>query len=125
MSEIYHREDRTKRNARTSLWHKRNKNKSYCTVAKARAKKQGVPFDLVPEDIVFPEVCPVLGIPLFFSPGGRTENTPSLDRIIPELGYVKGNIEVISWKANRLKCNASLEELENLVKYIRNSLAKR
>lgn len=112
------REDRDKRNLRTSLWHKRNKNKSYCTVAKARALKQGVPFDLCPDDIVFPTHCPVLGIPLFFTEGGRTDNTPSLDKLIPEKGYVKGNIKIISWKANRLKNNATLDELKKLVVYL-------
>ena len=116
------REDRDKRNKRTSLWHKRNKNKSFCTVAKSRAKKQDVPFGIVPEDIVFPKICPVLGIPLMFSDGNRTDNTPSLDRIIPSKGYVKNNIKIISWKANRLKCNATLDELEKLVAYMKREL---
>ena len=48
-------------------------------------------------DLVFPERCPVLNIPLL-STGKRTDNSPSLDRIIPSLGYVPGNVKVISWK---------------------------
>lgn len=81
-----------------------------------------MPFNLTPEDIVFPETCPILGIPLIFSEGGRTNNTPSIDRIIPEKGYVKGNIEVVSWRANRIKNDASLEELEKIVAYMKRNL---
>lgn len=115
------RETREVRNRRASLWHKRNKNKSLCTVAKARARKQGVPFALTPEDIVFPESCPVLGIPLFFTDNSRTDNTPTLDRVIPEKGYTPENVRVISWRANKLKSNGTLEELEKIVAYIKNS----
>lgn len=112
------REDRDKRNLRTAKWHRGNPARSYVLAAKTRAKKQNVEFDLEPSDVIFPEICPILGIPLIFSEGGRTDNTPSLDRIIPLKGYVKGNVEIISWKANRLKNNATLEELEKIVKFL-------
>jgi hypothetical protein len=84
--------------------------------AKARAKKLGLPFDITIDDIVIPETCPYLGIPLMRKEceegdSGFWKHSPSLDRIIPELGYVKGNIEVISMKANAMKSNASIEEL--------------
>ncbi len=85
---------------------------------KARAKKRGIPFGLTSEDIVIPEFCPVLGILL--SPNKiRGDNSPSLDRIVTELGYVKGNVAVISWRANKIKSNATLEELEKIVKWLR------
>jgi len=113
------REDRDKRNERTAKWHRGNPARSYVLAAKGRANRQDVPFDLQPEDIIFPETCPILGIPLFFSQRGRTNNTPSIDRVIPAKGYVKGNIEIISWRANRLKNDASFEELEKLVEYMR------
>lgn len=112
------REDRDHRNQRTADWHRGNPRRSYCLAAKNRARRQNVPFDLDPEDIIFPETCPVLGIPLIFSRGGRTNNTPSIDRKIPSIGYVKGNIRVISWRANRLKNDATLEELKKLVEYL-------
>ena len=85
--------------------------------ARARASKYGIPFDLVVHDIELPDVCPVLGIPMSWS-DTITENTPSLDRIVPELGYVKGNVNVISFRANRLKNNATLDELKALVAYV-------
>jgi hypothetical protein len=90
--------------------------------AKHRAKEQGVPFDLELDDIVIPELCPLLEIPLIKGKGTWSDNSPTLDKIIPSEGYVRGNIQVISFRANRIKMNASIEELEliarNLRKYI-------
>lgn len=81
---------------------------------KSRAKKNNIPFNLTLDDIVIPEVCPVLNIPLIKNHGhsGYFIDSPSVDRIIPELGYTKGNIRVISNRANLLKNNATVEELE-------------
>lgn len=116
------REDRDHRNKRTRDWHRGNPARSYVLAARGRAKREGLPFDLEPEDIVFPDTCPVLGIPIFFSEDRvRTDNTPSIDKIKPAEGYVKGNIHVISWRANRLKGNASLDELKRIVNYIETS----
>lgn len=82
--------------------------------AKKRARIKGVPFDLTVEDLEFPEVCPVLGIPISRSPNGgwHWPSSPSLDRINPALGYTKDNIRIISFRANTLKNNASVKELE-------------
>lgn len=117
---IYHREDRDKRNARTKAWHKNNPEKSYILAARARARRNKLAFDLEEGDVVFPEVCPVFGIPLIFTPAGekRNDNTPSLDRVDPSKGYTKGNVRVISWKANRLKCDSTLNDLRQLVRYM-------
>lgn len=87
--------------------------------ARARAKKQGIPFDLELTDIVIPEVCPVLGIPLMVGEGKNCPNSPSLDKIIPEKGYVKGNVCVISFRANILKRDGLLWELELVTEYVR------
>ena len=87
-----------------------------------------VDFNLTEEDIKFPDICPVLGIPVILEqidgPRKRTDNTPSLDRIIPELGYVKGNVEMISWRANRLKNDAKLYEIELLLRYMKDRKMK-
>lgn len=87
--------------------------------AKKRAKTQNVPFELEFEDIVIPEVCPCLGIPLVKGIGIPTDNSPTLDKVIPEKGYVKGNVWVISMRANRIKDNASLQELESIASALR------
>ncbi|ATW58338.1 putative HNH endonuclease [Pseudomonas phage ventosus] len=79
--------------------------------ARHRAAKAGVPFDLTAEDIVIPEHCPVFGVPLETASGAAKQNSPSLDKIIPELGYVKGNVQVISNLANVMKHDATPEQL--------------
>lgn len=89
--------------------------------AKARAKFKGVPFDLVEADLVIPEFCPVLGVKLEWGVGQRASAnvaSPSLDRLIPELGYTKGNVRVISNRANHLKNNATLAEMRAVVAYM-------
>jgi hypothetical protein len=89
--------------------------------AKTRAEKCGVAFDLKIEDLVIPETCPVFGIKLVI--GNKIANdTPSLDRLVPELGYVMDNVAFVSMKANRLKSNATLQELETLVEWMRSKV---
>ena len=78
--------------------------------ARNRAKSKGIEFNLSSDDITIPTFCPVLGTEM--------EN-PSLDRINPLLGYTKGNICVISFRANRLKNNATIEELEAILAYMK------
>lgn len=93
-------------------WGRTNFLQRKITGAKVRAKKAGLPFDLKKEDVVVPEFCPVLGIPLFLSDtGSKCANSPSLDRIIQEDGYVKANVQIISDKANTMKNDASPIEL--------------
>lgn len=97
-----------------------------CQWAKARAKKRGIVFALKPSDILVPDVCPVLGIPLAFGhgAGGAIDASPTLDRIIPNKGYVVGNVAVISRRANFLKNDATLEELNLLVRWLERQDAK-
>jgi len=86
------------------------------TRAKSRAKQKNIPFNLTLEDIEVPETCPLLGIPIEIQPKkGHHPNSPSLDKIIPEKGYIKGNVWVISNRANTLKNDATLQELKTLV----------
>src|ERR1700752_1001320 len=88
--------------------------------AKRRAKVKGLPFDITKEDIIVPEFCPYLGITLtVHAPRGSSRETVcSLDRIIPELGYVKGNIEVISHLANTMKQYATQAQLVSFAKKV-------
>jgi hypothetical protein len=80
--------------------------------AKRRAKKAGLPFDIQFDDIVIPDVCPLLGIKIERGAVGQPVNgSPSLDRIECSKGYVAGNVWVISHRANTLKSNATIEEL--------------
>jgi hypothetical protein len=72
--------------------------------AKKRADKLQLPFNLPLKSIVIPHVCPILGTALVVGEG-RVPASPSLDRVIPQKGYVVGNCRVISDHANRLKSN--------------------
>lgn len=82
------------------------------STVKYRCTKENIPFDIEPVDLVIPEFCPYLGIKLTTEKGsGHLDNLASVDRIIPKLGYIKGNVEVISYKANRMKNDATINEL--------------
>ena len=87
--------------------------------ARQRAKTLGRPFSLTEADIHIPQVCPVLGIPLFWGDEQKSDNSPSLDCLIPALGYVRGNVFVISMRANRLKGDGSWQELEKITNWVR------
>lgn len=90
--------------------------------ARQRAAAAGIPFDLTVEDIVIPEVCPVFGVKLEWGVGVRGWRNlwaPSLDKIKPELGYVRGNVMIISNRANHLKSNGSIAEFEAVLAYMR------
>lgn len=90
--------------------------------AKARAKKLNLPFDIELSDIVpLPAFCPALGIPIEATVKGRRgfhPNSPSVDRILPAKGYTKGNVRVISNRANWIKRDATAEELRAIATYI-------
>ena len=88
--------------------------------AKERARKLGLPIDLKLTDIVVPPVCPVFGTPLVSGTGGfPCPDSPSLDRIIPALGYVRSNVRVISHRANTLKRDGTIEEFEKIINYMK------
>jgi hypothetical protein len=94
-------------------------------VAKWRAKARQLDFDITPEDIIIPTHCPLLGTPLtvLLKRGkGASLNKASLDRIDNTKGYIKGNIRVVSMKANYMKNAITLEFAENLVKYMKGDL---
>ncbi len=97
----------------------RNRLKHLVRSARVRAKKFDLPFDISHEDLVIPEFCPVLGIPILLNCGDarRIPNAPSIDKVIPSRGYVKGNVVVVSWRANKLKSDATIEELGNLARF--------
>ncbi len=98
-------------------WRTNNREASMLCAAKARAKRLGLEFDLDLSDIVIPKKCPVLGIDLKFTEGKQNQGTPALDRIDNSKGYIKGNVAVISHKANRVKSDLSFEEIKSLYLY--------
>lgn len=89
----------------------------WCSVKK-RATKKGTEFNLSIEDIPkIPLLCPVLGIEIKSNKiSAPLDSSPSLDRINPKLGYVKGNVRIISNRANRIKSDATADEVELVLK---------
>lgn len=140
--EISKEKDRIRARKWQAEWHKNNPEKSRAKTerfrhahpdwhlwyeAKKRAKKKGFEFSLERSDVIIPDTCPVLGIPLFpkhhgnqgQSKSGASPNSPTLDRKDSNKGYTKDNIRVISWRANKLKSDSSVEELEKILVYMR------
>ena len=89
--------------------------------AKGRAKKKGIPFEFArSKDLpIVPENCPALFIPLFVGDGKSTDNSPTLDRIDNNKGYIEGNVQWISRKANQMKSNANFKEVKMLYNYMK------
>lgn len=85
--------------------------KQLISMARHRSRVRGHDFNLLPEDIEIPAKCPVLGIPIKFSDVKNRHNSPSIDRIKPELGYVPGNVIVVSWLANDIRRNFSPDDI--------------
>lgn len=91
--------------------------------SRSRAKFKGLEHSITKQDLTIPTHCPVLGIELDYGPNatgrGRKhlDNCPSLDRINSSKGYVPGNVQIISWRANKLKQDATKEELVALYEY--------
>jgi hypothetical protein len=92
--------------------------------SKQRAKDKDREHTITVEDVkeIYPKdgCCPIFGMKLEFNTAGFRETSPSIDRIDSTKGYTPDNIQIISWKANRIKGYASLQELEMLVAYLQN-----
>ncbi len=114
----------TYKNLSPAEYHKgyRERNHEQCILSSARnrARNKNIPFDLTVKDIVIPTHCPILGIPLTRNMGkhGGDSSSASLDKIDPALGYVKGNVQVISMLANNMKSSANEEQLKQFAKWI-------
>lgn len=91
--------------------------------ARRRAKTKGWRFNIEEKDLLpIPTHCPILGIKLDYTRNKLGNNSPSIDRRNSNLGYVKGNVRVISNRANQKKSDWTLPELERLVSYMNGEL---
>lgn len=95
----------------------RHPEKELLNRAQKRAKTRGLTFNLTESDILIPSVCPILDIPIFISKG-MSDNSISIDRVDNTLGYVRGNIQVISNKANAMKNSATPAELKKFAAWV-------
>lgn len=100
--------------------HRKNPLKNMLLCAKRRAKEKNIEFSININDIIMPEICPVFGIPLLVGDDRSIDNSPSLDRINNTKGYTKDNTIIVSHKANTIKNNASIEDLEKIYHFYKN-----
>ena len=84
---------------------------------KSRCKRIGREFSIELEDILIPEKCPVFGFDLKREDRQTWMCAPSVDRIDSSKGYIKGNVTVVSRRANIIKRDATIQELEQLFNY--------
>ena len=115
-------QNKDKHYAHQKSWRQRNYWRSRLNTLKAKCVSQGLDCDLELSDLVSPSLCPVLNIPLDFS---DRDHTPSLDRLDPKAGYTKHNVRIISGRANRIKSDASCEELLRIYEYVLYSYKQR
>lgn len=113
--------NRTEYRHKNEDWKRRNPKKMMLTGAKTGARLRALEFSITIDDFEIPQNCPVLGIPLTPRRSGkRDDGTPTIDRIDNNRGYVPDNIIVISWRANRIKSDATLAELQSIVAFYNN-----
>lgn len=96
----------------------KNPHKVMFMSARSRALKKNLEFSITADDIIIPEVCPILGTKFEV----KTPYAASLDRIDATKGYTKDNIWVISQRANQMKSDASPEELRRFAQWVENTL---
>lgn len=101
-------------------WAQRNPKKVMLASARMRAKRKGLECTITIDDFDIPEFCPVLGIKLISGIGkdSRSDASPTLDRIDNNKGYITGNVQVMSFKANRAKTDLIKQELLSLADWI-------
>ena len=111
-----------KKRALSIKWASQNFDRVLLSSAKRSAKRRGLEFNLELCDIVIPNECRYLKIPLTTTQGqGIVDSNASIDRIDSQKGYVKGNIQIISHLANQMKSCASKEQLEQFARSILNA----
>jgi len=99
----YRVENKEEMRNRDLLKYRRDPKRSLLNGARQRAKRFGRPFEITELDVVIPERCPITKEPFEYGEGRPSPRSMSLDRINPKLGYIPGNIAVISHQANALK----------------------
>jgi hypothetical protein len=119
-SRIVYSNNRERHHELGKRWKRNNPDRIMLIQAKARAAKKGVPFSLKPGDFSVPDRCPVFGSALVKGSNRAGPDSPSLDRIVPEFGYVAAphnNVSVICNRANTIKGDATAVESAKIALY--------
>ena len=118
----------TKNSYKKHFLSKENRIKSIYKNRLYSAKKSNIEFTITFEEVeaLVTDVCPVLGIKLDWENTGRTgkqggrDNSPSIDKIDPNKGYVSGNVVWMSHRANKIKQDATSEEIQAVANWLKN-----
>jgi hypothetical protein len=106
-----------------------------CQHSKGSAKSRDLDFDLDARDLLpLPTHCPILGFELSYKGrlsrysketdnSGPNDFSASIDRIDPDQGYLRGNVVIVSNRANVVKSDLHLTELKKIVRFY-NQLAQ-
>jgi hypothetical protein len=95
--------------------------------ARSRAQARGIDFSIERSDLDMNQgICPCCSREMFpgKNKGGPAADSPSVDRLDPRQGYVPGNVVVICWACNKLKGSATIEQLENMVAWLKRVLGE-
>jgi len=125
----YRKNNKEKRSDQNKVWYGKSRKVRFTEnpehylwyVARTRSRQKGTEFTITEQDVIIPELCPILDIPLTKG-DGYLPNSMSLDRVDNTKGYIPGNVRVISRKANLMKSSLTLDILEKLIKYIKNEI---
>lgn len=117
-----------RRRARASKWHEKWGDKTSSSLYKiqrhkfarkhANATRVGYSWTVTFGELTWPTHCPVLGLELDYFAENRQENSPSFDRLDSNIGYDKGNVVIVSWRANRIKNDGTAEEHRKIADYL-------
>jgi hypothetical protein len=117
----HHIQNCVRRQKAWTVWARENDPKALMLKrTKNSALTRKIECTITKDDFEIPEYCPILGIKLVLNIGKPRSNSPSMDRIDNNKGYIPGNVCVISKEANRLKSNLTKESLEKLLDYVSN-----
>ena len=119
--------DKTKHKQYNNKYRANHREQILFSQARYRARQKGIEFNLEVSDIVIPKLCPVLKIPFTIggsNGGGPRGTSPSLDRVDNNKGYIKGNVQVISHKANTMKHCATNNELVLFANWVKRTYRK-
>lgn len=125
----YRKKNKEKRSEQNKDWYQSSRKIKFTNdpqhylwyVARTRSRQNGIEFTIIKEDVIIPEICPILGCKLTKG-NGYLPNAMSLDRIDNTKGYIPGNVRVISRKANLMKSDLTMDILEKLIKYIKKEI---
>lgn len=114
LARVHRKKNGAKMRALDKQKHRKDPRAKMLKAARRRAKDRGLKFGLNIENISVPKFCPLLGIRIAVGNGSHCAGSPTLDRKNPKKGYVRGNVWVISHRANSIKRDATVQELRTL-----------